>query len=184
MNERTIVTRTGEVLLVRPMTSDDDDLVVSAFEHLSPATARRRFFNDTIIRLGHDRLVEVVGLRPGHHVLLAFDRRGGLVGGARWILDPERPGAAEVAVTVGDPWQGEGIGHRLLRLLVEDAVAAGITRLRGHVLVDNGPARGLVSRAGGDVWIDEPGVLGFEIPLRPDRQALDDAIARALRTAS
>ncbi len=75
------------------------------------------------------------------------------------------PTAADVAVTVGDPFQRRGLGTRLLRELAHAARAQGIERFTGHVLVDNAAARGLLIGAGATLSFSEPGVFAFDIPL-------------------
>ena len=47
------------------------------------------------------------------------------------------PDIADVAVVVADPWQGEGMGRRLLKLLASRASEEGITRFAGTMLADN-----------------------------------------------
>lgn len=184
MKQRTIVLRDGRILVVRSMTDADTPLVAEAFARLSAASLRRRFFSEAAAHFSVERLAELVGLHPGEHVLLAHDRHDRLVGGVRLIPVLGSPGLAEVTVTVADGAQGRGVGTRLLDLLAEDAASLGYHALRGHVLVENDRARRLVGRAGGHLWFDEPGVLAFEIPLTPDSQLLDEAIARSLQTAS
>lgn len=184
MKQRTIVSRTGEIFLVRPMEPADDEMVAAGFERLSAKTLQRRFFTDGVGQRSRAELVEVVGLHPGEHVLLAFDRSGTLAGGIRLIPSAEVPGSTEVAITIDDRRQAAGIGARLFDLGLADALELGFRSVRGHVLVENRPARSLVGRAGGHLWFDEPGVLAFEIPLAIDQWLIDDAIARSLQAAS
>lgn len=166
------------------MAPADDGLVAAGFRRLTPQSLRQRFFTDGVVDLDQVRLTKLVGLHPGEHVLLAFDVAGELAGGARLIPLADAPGVAELAITIDDRRQGTWLGPKLLDLLVEDAAELGIVSLRGHVLVENRAARSLVGRAGGHLWFDEPGVLGFEIPLAIDARLLDEAIGRALQNAS
>lgn len=180
VTERTITTRSGETLTVRVMTSEDDETVVSAFERLSPASSSQRFFTPGAGRLGRDRLAALVGLHPGHQVLLAFDPAGELVGGVRTIAHAAEATSAEVAVTVADPRQGEGIGGSLLALAADDARSNGLERLTGRLLAANVAAKAMVERAGALLWVDEPGVFAFEIVVDPSVMPSSDAIDRSL----
>ena len=58
-----------------------------------------------------------------HFALIATerDRPDRLVAVARFVRYHNRPTEAEFAITVHDPYQGQGIGRRLLELLVEAA---------------------------------------------------------------
>lgn len=184
MNERTILSSGGDVVTVRPLTSADADAVVAGYQQLSPASIRQRFFTPRISHLGPRFLADLATERDDHVVLLAFERSGTLVGEARGILDATRPTSAELALTVGDRWQGRGIGSALWDLLAADLRAAGIHRLRGHTQTDNHRARALLSRRSAIVWVDEPGVLGFEILLEPGAVPSEESFYRALGVAS
>lgn len=165
MNERTLRLRDGGRFEVRAMEPDDAEVVLAGFRSLSPDSLRSRFFTP-VPRITPDVEHELV--RVDHHdriVLLAFDEHGHLAGGARAIRDRHDASAAEVAVTVGDPYQRRGLGSRLLRHLGGVAWAQGIDHLVGHVLVENVAARTLLVRHGAICRLDEPGVLAFAIPL-------------------
>ena len=89
-------------------------------------------------------------------MLLAFAEDGRLAGGARAVRHRDDPGTADVAVTVGDPSSARGLGSKLLELLGTAALAEGIDRLAGHVLVDNPGGRGLLVANGAMCRLDEP----------------------------
>jgi ribosomal protein S18 acetylase RimI-like enzyme len=147
------------------MVPGDGAVVRAGFNALSDASKRSRFFTPTPA-ISKGVLDDLVRTDPGRIVLLAFNRRNGrLEGGARAVRLRGEPTAADVAVTVGDPFQRRGLGTRLLRELAHAARAQGIERFSGHVLVDNAAARGLLIGAGATLTFAEPGVLGFEIPL-------------------
>ena len=184
MSERTVAATDGEVFTVRPLTDADASAVIAGFEHLSPESARRRFFSQSIQQVGRGFLTDLATPRADHVVLLALDGRDHLVGGARGILDPDRPGTAEVSVTVGDPWQGRGLGGALLRLLAADLRRVGVHRLAGHTQLENHRARALIAGSSGLLWVDEPGILGFEIPIGRGALPSEESLYRALHAAS
>ena len=51
-----------------------------------------------------------------------------------------------MAFAVADEWQGRGVGTALLEQLTADARAAGVTRLRAFVHVENRRSLGLLRR--------------------------------------
>ena len=165
MNERTVRLHDGGRFDVRAMEPADAEVVLAGFSRLSPASLRSRFFSPVprlTPEIAHD-LVQV-----DHHrriVLLAFASDGQLAGEARAIRSDGDPACAELAITVSDAFQRRGIGTRLLQELARAARAAGVQELTGYVLVDNAAARALLLRHGAMCHVDEPGVLGFAIPL-------------------
>ncbi len=167
-------------LQLRSMTPGDADAVITAFGRLSPESLRLRFFTP-LPGLTPGQRAELVRVDPSTRVVvLAVDpATGAVVGGARAVRDAHDPTAAELAVTVGDCWQGRGLGSRLLRHLRRAALAEGITRFTGFVLTENAAARALLSRAGATAAFEEPGVLRFEILLQraPDVTAVAAAAA-------
>ncbi|HEV8553586.1 MAG TPA: GNAT family N-acetyltransferase [Casimicrobiaceae bacterium] len=77
------------------------------------------------------------------------------VGVARYVVDPAAL-RAEVAIVVGDAWQGQGLGRRLLATLLEHAQGAGVREAVGIVLATN-RAMLRVARAMGFAVSAEPG---------------------------
>ncbi len=54
--------------------------------------------------------------------------------------------AAEVAIVVGDPWQGHGVGSMLMERLAKRAAANGITHFVADTFGDNRQVQGMVRR--------------------------------------
>ena len=139
----------GAVLDVRPVAREDAARIAAFNDGLSEESAHRRF-------LGAKRRLSRTELRyltevdhRDHEALLALDRRtGALVGVARYIRAADRPDAAELAVVVGDAWQGRGLGRFLLALLADRARANGIRHGRALVLAQNGRALRLLDTLG------------------------------------
>ena len=183
MNERTLRIKGGERITVRPMVETDAQSVVAGIERLSPTSLRHRFFSPAL-HLTPGVAADLTAVDERHLVLLAFDSTGRLVGGARANRHRDDPATAEVAVTVGDSHQGRGLGTKLLRLLRTEAKSFGIDLLTGHVLLDNAAGQALLVASHAVCWIDEPGVMGFEIPLGRRTVAPEIAARRTLGLAS
>jgi GNAT superfamily N-acetyltransferase len=164
MNERTIRLQGDEQITVRPMTAGDAGAVRAAFDHLSPASLRSRFFTP-MPRLPRGVAADLTLVDDRRIVLLALDDAGEVIGEARAVRLRDDPATAEVAVTVGDQHQHRGVGRALMRVLRREAERAGIVRLTGHILTDNVAAQALLLRGDATASFAEPGVLGFEIPL-------------------
>lgn len=130
----TFLTSKNRRIWVRPMTCQDAPLLLDIFANLSPQSRYMRF-NESLEspdpalmeRTAH----EIVALDPdqGRGWLAFANIRGRKtpVGGVRWVrVDAEH---AEIALTVRDDFQGQGIGSKLLPIAVLDASAAGITTI-------------------------------------------------------
>jgi len=181
MSEPTL--RPGERrYLVRPMQGTDGPALVAAFEQLSDASRRARFFSP-VPRIHAGMAADLVHLDHQRVVLLAFDQSGSVVGEARAVRHRREPATADIAVTVLDAHQRQGLGSCLLRRLGQEARRAGITRFVGHVLVDNRAAQHLLDSGGAVRALAEPGVHAFEIPLTPLVAARPDVAATPLAVA-
>jgi ribosomal-protein-alanine N-acetyltransferase len=94
---------------------------------------------------------------------------GSVVGHAGFHGPPDARGAVEVGYTVVPGRRGEGLSHRLLRALVDEATASPEVRVvRASISPDNLPSLAVARRAGmrhvGEQWDDEDGrELVFEL---------------------
>jgi RimJ/RimL family protein N-acetyltransferase len=127
----------GTTVLVRPITPEDKPLLVEGLRRLSLQTAFRRFLSHKISFSAQELryLTDVDG--HDHIALVAVDAadQDQLIAVARSVrTDPD---TAELAIVVGDPWQGLGLGRRLARALADAAAAEGVTRISGTMLADN-----------------------------------------------
>lgn len=132
-----ITLRDGRTVHVRPVRPDDKSLFVEGFEQLSETSRYLRFFA-TKKALTDDELAYFTEVDGVHHVAFgAVDDDDHPLGVARYVVLDDEPGVAEVAVTVLDDAQGQGLGHALVEHLVEHARTAHVHTLRFWVLPIN-----------------------------------------------
>ena len=140
--------RDGTPLLVRPIRPDDKRLLERGLSELSPLSVHRRFLapKPRFTRSELRYLTEVDG--HDHVALLAIDPADPdrLVGVARWVRLHDDREAAEVAIVVGDDWQGRGVGTLLGEAVAEEARVQGIRRFTATMQSDNVPAHRLMAR--------------------------------------
>ncbi len=154
----TFRTAKGRRIWVRPLRAGDAPHLVAIFQALSPQSRYLRFHepleapDPALVETRACEIVETT-LRHGRG-WLAFARRHNRrvpIGGVRWLRvppsAPDEPPGAEIAVTVCDAFQGQGIGRALLRLAVRDAHAAGIRRLLAVVHGSNRAVMYLLAQA-------------------------------------
>ena len=143
----------GTPLHLRPVRMDDAGRLRRALDRLSPEARRQRF----LAPVGGISEAFVRGLIETPHerqcTLLVLRREDGEempVAGGRFVVGdtPETGDACEFALIIGDAWQGQGIGRRLLRALIEAAEARGLRRMTGHILLDNRPMLALARHQG------------------------------------
>src|SRR4051794_39548283 len=136
----------GTGVRIRPIAPGDKDKLVTGLRRLSDESIRKRFlaakprFTSAELRY----LTEVDG---HHHIALVAvleDDPRTLVAVARCVRLPDRPNTAEMAIVVGDPWRGRGLGRALPTALAAAARAAGIRRFAATMLGDNEAARRLM----------------------------------------
>ena len=136
----------GDRILVRPIEPGDKERLVNGLQQLSEESIRKRFlaakprFSRSELRY----LTEIDGVN--HIALVAVLERDPdqLVAVARCVRLPDRHDTAEIAIVVGDPWQGQGLGRELAQRLGDAAVTVGIRRFAATMLGDNEPARRLM----------------------------------------
>jgi RimJ/RimL family protein N-acetyltransferase len=147
-----VVSRDGARLAVRPMRRSDGPALEAAVEALSARSRYQRFLapKPRLTRRDVATLTDV-----DHHAreaLVAVEPGGGpWVAVARYATFAGDPLTADVAVTVADAWQGQGVGSALLALLIERAAQEGLMRLRATTLAGNLAAIRLLRRHGFEV---------------------------------
>jgi GNAT superfamily N-acetyltransferase len=125
-------------LYIRPVLPQDA-MPISAFIRRQSPRSRYLRFHAPIVRLTAAQLAAIVDVDHHDRETLVAEiegrRRRQLVGFAQYVrLGPDR---AEAAVSVDDPWQQHGIGHRLMAHLSLAAREAGIVTFMATVLADN-----------------------------------------------
>jgi GNAT superfamily N-acetyltransferase len=127
----------GCTIVIRPISIADGSLLLDGFGRLSVRSRHLRFMGGkNVLTAGDVRYLTDVDHRD-HEAVVALDVAGRGVGVARFVRDPERANAAEVAIVVVDEWQRRGVGARLLSALAERAAAEGITCFTGLTADDN-----------------------------------------------
>lgn len=147
-------TKSGKRVEARPLTRYDAPYLVDIFEHMSPESRYRRFQqtldnpNPKQIWEEAEKIANMEDDQQGGFI--AFWPRPFLpsmpIGAARYVrLDDT---TAEIAMSVRDDMQGQGIGTWLLRLTVEQARQEGIHKLVGTVLNENDTIWRLLEKLG------------------------------------
>lgn len=121
------------------------------YRALSPKSQYQRFLalKPTLSDADVRYLVEVDGTNHCALVATTTTSPDWIIAVARFVRAADDPQAAEFAIVVGDPYQGEGLGTELLERLADAAIARGIRRFRATALADNLAIHKLVRRLAG-----------------------------------
>lgn len=140
------LTNLAPIALQRLSRSDAPE-VAALYESLSERSRRLRF-GTPMPRLPGRFLEQLCRVDMPRHVLIGARRpSAGLVGVAHRVRWPGTPDSYDVALVVGDAFQGQGLGGALLDEMVRDAAADGVGRLTFHLSGENrGMARLLAMR--------------------------------------
>jgi GNAT superfamily N-acetyltransferase len=144
----------GTAVTVRAIRPDDRERLGAAFGKLEPGSVYTRFFShrgqpsDEELRAACEvDFASVVAL-----VVTVPDEAGGevIIGAGRYLLHgpPGAGGAAEVAFTVEEDYQGQGMAGLLLRHLARIARLQGLAQLTAEVLPMNRGMLNVLSRSG------------------------------------
>jgi RimJ/RimL family protein N-acetyltransferase len=136
----------GTEVMIRPIRPDDGPRLSAAYDRLSPESRYKRFLAPKP-HLNSTEVEYLVNVDGANHIALVatpVDHPERIIGVARLVRLSEDPSAAEFAVVIGDPWQGEGLASAMLERLLMAAPSQGIERLRATILADNEPAHRLV----------------------------------------
>jgi RimJ/RimL family protein N-acetyltransferase len=134
-----ILPRSREKIAFRYIRPDDKQRLAEALGRLSPESQRKRFltakpsFTSSELRY----LTELDGVDHVAVLAVLADDPGAIVGVARFVRLRDLPDTAEVAIVVGDRFQGQGLGRELGRRIADEARDRSIRRFTATMLGDN-----------------------------------------------
>jgi len=139
--------RDGSVVLIRPISPGDRELLRAGFERLSERSRYMRF-QSPLAGLSDRQLSYLTVVdHHDHEALVGLDPDSGdLIAVARFVRVND--GVAECAIVVADDWQGRGVATTLLDRLVDRARQEGIERFTALLLAENSDALRLLERLG------------------------------------
>lgn len=150
-----ITTRRGRLVQLRPITPEDDILLVRLFHRLSPETRWRRFLDplpDMSDRQITAEAHRLAAIDPRREVALLAticeDGATEVAGVSRFAIQRDDPQQAEFAILVRDDYQGEGLGKLLLQRLIGQARQRGLSCLWGITFSENRGILHLVQHCG------------------------------------
>jgi len=142
----------GTPVTLRAIRPDDKPRLLKAFRELEPESIYMRFFAHRNALTDEDlrRATEVDFVRDVALVVTVGQGEGEtIIGGARYdVFESDGVRSGEIAFTVEEEYQGQGLASRLLRHLIRIAGERGLARLEADVLQRNGAMLAVFSRCG------------------------------------
>ncbi|MCW4051604.1 MAG: bifunctional acetate--CoA ligase family protein/GNAT family N-acetyltransferase [Candidatus Bathyarchaeota archaeon] len=149
--EREWKLKDGRPVFLRPIKPEDEPLESELWKTFSEETQRFRFFSPmrtwshaTLVKytnIDYDREIAIIAELTEHG-----EKK--MIGVVRMIMEPPDFKTAEVAIVVGDPWQGLGLGSRMMDYIIEIAKDRKLETVYGLVLRDNNRAIELFKEKG------------------------------------
>jgi len=142
--------RDGRTVILRPIKPEDEPLWLEMFQNFSDPSIRYRFFHmikDTphevrvrYCNIDYDREMAIVAE-------LNEEGRQKILGAVRLIIEPDGK-KGEIAFIVADPWQGLGLGSKMVDYMIEICKDKKLETIYGVMLPDNYQAINLMKRMG------------------------------------
>ncbi len=158
----------GADVLIRPIRPEDADLTQTFVRGLSEETKYFRYM-DAVRELSPTMLARLTQIDYSREMALLavteIDGKEVELGVARYAINPDGK-SCEFALVVDDQWQKQGIGHKLMDVLMDVARAKGLEVMEGEVLKAN---RRMLKLAES---------LGFRVEAHPE----DDTVRRIARS--
>ncbi|GAA2844386.1 hypothetical protein GCM10010517_00540 [Streptosporangium fragile] len=136
----------ADAVEIRPARTDDEERIRRFLGGLSARSQVQRFFTG-LGRPGASMVRALLAVDERRDALLAV--HGELIVGHAMSC-PGQEADIEIAVVVGDEWQGMGLGSRLVRALMRRAAARGAETVGMDVLGDNRRVLAMIRK----VWPD------------------------------
>ena len=163
--------RDGRTVILRPIKPEDEPLWLEMFQNFSEESIRYRFFqilkdtpHETRVRycnIDYDREIAIVAE-------LTEEGRKKILGVARVSIEPDGK-TGEIAFIVADPWQGLGLGTKLVDFVLEICADMKLETIYAIMLADNYRAMGLMKKMGFKVKYMDDGTVKGTLDLKEEK---------------
>jgi acetyltransferase len=164
--------RDGRSVLFRPIKPEDEHMWLEMFQNFSDEAIRYRFFviiKDTphelrirYTNIDYDRELGIVAV-------LSEAGRDRILGVVRLIEEPDGK-RGEIAFIVADPWQGLGLGSKMLDYMIEISIERNLEKIYGIALPENYRAHRLMEKMGFNLEHQHDGLVKATLDLNAERQ--------------
>ena len=151
----------GTAVTLRPICPEDEPLVAEFHKTLSEETVHYRYFGMIKLehRIAHSRLTRICFNDYDCEIALVVERKPAGTGerqilGIGRLIRSRGIDEAEFAIVISDPWQGKGLGTKLLSRLLDIGRQEKMGRIVAFILPDNIGMRRICTKLGFSVRYD------------------------------
>ena len=157
--------RDGRTVILRPIKPEDEPLWLEMFHNFSQESIHFRLFQTIIEPIAHEFSARYCNIDYDRELAIVAEIEDGgkrkMLGVVRLNIDPVE-NAGEMSFIVADPWQGQGLGSKMVDYMIEICRDKQLEKISAVMLPDNYRAIKLFQE------------MGFTI------QSLDDGTQRAV----
>jgi acetyltransferase len=151
----------GTSVLLRPIKPEDEGMMIELFNTFSKNTVLFRFFH-LLKSMSHEQIVRYTQIDYDREMaIVAAEETQGkdrIIGVGRLTYYPNLE-TSEFSIVVGDPWQGKGLGKKLLEMCISIAKEKGGKVLWGDIMTENETMIRLCKELGfGIIWNHKEGI--------------------------
>ena len=167
--QKEVMLPSGIKMQLRPIRPEDAHIEEDFVAHLSEKTKYLRFMQ-SVQKLSHEMLVRFTQIDYDREMAFVAltEVKGETVelGVTRYTTNPDGQ-SCEFALVVRDDYQHQGIGSRLLDMLIQHAQSRGLKQMMGEVLAENHGMLDLAKHHGfkAKAMLDDPGIIEVTLDL-------------------
>jgi len=179
--------RDGRTVLLRPIKPEDEPLWLEMFQNFSEESIRYRFFQ-IIKDTPHEMRVRYCNIDYDREIAiiaeLTEEGRRKILGVVRVSIEPDAK-TGEIAFIIADPWQGLGLGTKMVDYTIDICKDMGIETLYAIMLPDNHRAINLTRKMGFALKYMEDGTVKGTLNLKEEmasykEQTLEEQMKKQL----
>ncbi len=142
--------RDGRTVLLRPIKPEDEPLWLEMFQNFSEQSIRYRFF-EIIKETPHEVRIRYCNIDYDREIAIVAEliekEKRKILGVARLIVEPNLK-TGEIAFIVADPWQGIGLGSKMIDYMIDICKDKRLESIYGLLLQENQRAINLMKEMG------------------------------------
>ncbi len=143
--------RDGRTVILRPIKPEDEPLWLEMLNNFSEESIRFRFFGNIKKPVAHEFSIQYCNIdydrELGIIAELEDDGQRKMLGVVRLIVEPDKK-SGEIAFGIADPWQGLGLGFKMVDYMIEICKDKKLEIIRASMLKDNYRAIKLMKEMG------------------------------------
>jgi len=166
--------RDGRTVLLRPIKPEDEPLWLEMFQNFSKDSIRYRFFS-IIKDTSHEMRVRYCNIDYDREIAIVAELtengRKKILGVTRVPIEPDKK-TGEIAVIVADPWQGLGLGSKMVDYMIEICKDKKLETIYGYMLGDNYRTINLMKKMGFTIKYIGDGTMKATLNLKEEELGL------------